>query len=237
LIELFNDYQKKDFDLKDIELMEDIETSMRIIQKFDKEDYERFKFKIKRKSKAYDQKDFYELGLILLKQPVCIGIDFYEYQKSPQRPKDLPWSFVPIITKMKWHNEKTKRSEKIKKQSHLEGLKFFLTPPEIGESNDRVKATRLYLTVGLFDFLQRLLAGRSGRPRKCSNCDCGNWFIAKNIDKATCGRKCSDAMWLKKPASKKIRRVYMKDFARPGKLKGRRRKRERGDVIANNYDT
>lgn len=192
LFYLFNAYGTPEIELKDKELISDIELCKKIISRI--ESFERTKSP-RQKYKGFPQKEIHLLNTILRGCPLTIGIDFGVYSEIKEK------NFLTSAKKVK----------KLKENKRQPKLRFYPFPFEVEfptELND--KGCRHLLTVGLFDYLQRLILREPGRVRKCNDCD--NWFIMTRSDNFSCSKACKDSHWLKHKGGREQRKEYMQKY-------------------------
>lgn len=199
LIFVFNGVAQKKFKIINKELIDDINVSMEAIREIEAHLREAHYSQTHR---SFPQHAIDELNLVLQKVPLYIGAGFDQYA-SPTRAKHgstLSKRLKNIRLKV----------EKLHNRKRLSDLRLFPFVPQWGEDKINDRTLRYRLTLGIFDYLQRLAINRVMRPKCCVVC--GNWFLASKTNAKTCGSKCRDRKFATSPRGRMRRRINTRNY-------------------------
>ena len=188
LIYVFNGYKDNIFDIKDSNLKRDIKVCSDAIKKIEAKMPRRHFSNLQR---SFLQKEISRLNSILQRMPLRVGVDFEEYGKFVLKDEGNSWADV-VKAKNKVKN--------LYKENTLPRLRFFPFKADTGpRSQDRVDdySIRLRLTLGLFDYLERLITKQSLRPKCCVSCK--RWFYARKSNAKTCSQPCRERKFTSTP--------------------------------------
>ena len=207
LIFIFEEFEK--LNLKSFRLKEDIREAMGIIQAIEESEWQKLLNNHKLKYESYRQSYIDRLNFILKKAPICVGVDFAQYSHIWGKEEKKYLDKLGDITK---------KVAVLRKRQSLSKIRFFPFTNQIqfpGKLDDR--SVRQLLSIGLFDYIQKLILKEPFRARKCKVC--GEWFLFSRSDQACCGRQCKDAYYQSRPRTKRKRRDYMRKYRENRKRK------------------
>lgn len=192
LANLFNDFKDRKLKIHDPKLSQDIEDSMKILNRI-----------VQRKSLAdlnqfyrgYAQADIDRLNAIIAKTTIKIRIDFVKLLNS-----DISGDDDGALYNL---GKAAKKIKGMVKRTALPEFVLFPRPNGIDFNEETLygvyseykseKAMRHILTIGLIGYLQGLL---TEKPLKIMPCEqCGRWFMFQRKSRQTCGDTCKSQKW------------------------------------------
>jgi hypothetical protein len=204
LQEVFNNFEEKFENQLSDALENDLLLARKVIMQIENRVWQRIYKKFT--GGGYSQDEIYCLGSIMAKAPLIMGVNFVDYQSIIKKSEKYKYNTTQDYQEMK---TKVRVMEKKK-----ELFKIIISPYAIslgeGKHNRQEAGVRNALTLGIFDYLERLSMGNgSGRVRLCPECD--EWFISKRINNFTCGKQlCYERHWRKERGGKSYRKNKMK---------------------------
>jgi hypothetical protein len=210
IILLFIFSSLEELEIKNLELKQDILEAMSAIRNI--EELEAVKKSV---NPAYRSYKYYPhidtLNKIVAKKPIPIRAVFSKFAEVARK-----------IGTSKAENNTASLSVRLEKMDRvIEGLqkikKFPLIKFYPDPHNDYLfpegciyeEGLRYYLTVGLLDYLQRLILGEACRIHQCFSCD--EWFLATRSNNVTCGKQiCKERYWREARGGRKYRKEYIR---------------------------
>lgn len=191
------------------ELRKDIQDSMKCIKEIEKS--------LRRKHfsqgyRTYPQDEINCLSEIIQKTSVRLRVDFFDYMtlKNPNVDRDIQPRLKSASSKVETLGKKKK-------------LKTPYLMPFISDTRSNMKdelddyVIRNRLTLGLIDYIQRLMIVKSQRLKCCEYCK--NWFYANRTNVKTCGDKCRNDKSSKNEIGRAKRKKYMRVYRKEGPQK------------------
>ena len=205
----------EDFQIKNLELKHDIQEAMTAIKKI--EELESVKKSV---SPAYRSYDYYpyidKLNRIIAKKPIPIRAVFSKFAEVARKTETINKK-VGLRVRLEKLNKAIENLQKIKK---FPLIKFYPDPHNdyaFPEGCIYEEGIRYYLTVGLLDYLQRLILGEACRTHQCLSCE--EWFLATRANNVTCGKQiCKERYWREARGGRTYRREFMQDKRRKERL-------------------
>ncbi|MDP8260015.1 MAG: hypothetical protein P9L96_03305 [Candidatus Gygaella obscura] len=208
----------EEFEIKNLELKQDIQEAMDAIRKI--EELESVKKSV---SPAYRSYKYYvhidKLNKIVAKKPIPIRAVFSEFAKVARRigTSKAINKKTSLRIRLEKMNSVVEDLHKIKK---FPLIKFYPDPHNdlyFPEGCMHEEGIRHYLTVGLLDYLQRLILGESCRTHQCLSC--GEWFLASRANNVTCGKQlCKERYWRDARGGRNYRKEFMRSKRRKKRL-------------------
>ncbi len=191
------------------ELKKDIKDSMKCIKEIEKS------LRRKHFSQGYrtnPQVEINCLSRIIQKTSVRLRVDFVDYMvlKNPNVDRDIQQRLKSASSKIKTLGKKQK-------------LKTPCLMPFISDTRSNMKdelddyVIRNRLTLGLIDYIQRLMIVKSQRLKCCEYCE--NWFYANRTNVKTCSDRCRNNKSSKNEIGRAKRKKYMRVYRKEGPQK------------------
>ena len=200
LVFVFNQFNQNKLVIKDQELINDIKNCMGAIKKIEASIRTAH---FSQKHRTFPQGAMDVLRRILRRIPLYISVDFEQYADYRKKGKNIKEEWI----------ERAEKAKRLSNHKMLSGLRFFPNVKDWGPPEVITDTTIRYrLTLGLFDYLQRLMIKKSWRPKCCEAC--GDWFFAVKTNALTCSDYCRDRKFATSPRGKERRRINTRTYRR-----------------------